>query len=193
MCREDLTITSRWGKQGENWDYVTDLTEAEIEVQVNADKGTSIEYDWENTIYAGHPAYFYEYKNIWGKPQNNHWYNEAVVFRTAEITAGYNAATQRTDAEYVATAAGSYSVGQYLEDIADNIPKEPITKIKYANLDAQLEAEEIEAELVAYVWEKLGAWFTGVSDVETDWDSYLAELEKIGLSRYLELAQEGWN
>jgi len=114
------------------------------------------------------------------------------VFRTAEITAGYNAATLRTDEETVSTAAGSYSVGQYLEDIADNVPKEPITKIKYANLDTQLEAEEIEAELVSYVFEKLGAWFTGTSDVEADWDAYLANLEKIGLSRYLELSQEGW-
>jgi len=53
-------------------------------------------------------------------------------------------------------------------------------------------AEEIEAELVSYVFEKLGAWFTGTSDVEADWDAYLANLEKIGLSRYLELSQEGW-
>lgn len=192
MCREDFTITSRWGKQGENWDYVANLNEEEIEKQASEAAGTTVEYDWENVTFAGYPAYFYEYKNIWGKPQNNHWYNEAVVFRTAEITAGYNAATLRTDEETLSTAAGSYSVGQYLEDIADNVPKEPITRIKYTNLDAQLEAEEIEEELVSYVYEKLGAWFTGMSDVEADWDAYLADLEKIGLSRYLELSQEGW-
>ena len=31
-----------------------------------------------------------------------------------------------------------------------------------------------------YVYEKLASWFTGVSDVEADWDNYLAELETIG-------------
>ena len=24
MCKEEMTITARWGKQGENWDYVDD-------------------------------------------------------------------------------------------------------------------------------------------------------------------------
>jgi len=45
MCREDFTITSRWGKQGENWDYVTNLNEEEIEKQASEAAGSTVEYD----------------------------------------------------------------------------------------------------------------------------------------------------
>ncbi|MBQ7916470.1 MAG: ABC transporter substrate-binding protein [Firmicutes bacterium] len=34
-----------------------------------------------------------------------------------------------------------------------------------------------------------GAWFAGTADVEADWDSYLATLESMGLSRAIELQQ----
>ena len=193
MHKEVFTITNRWGKQGENWDYVANLNEEEIEKMMSEKMGTTIEYDWENYTYAGYPAYIYEFNSIWGKPQNNNWQSVGTNFNAPEYIAGYFAGLQRTDEEYMSSPAGEYTIGEYLEDIKKHIPAEPITTIKYADLDKQAEAEEIESELVSYVFEKLGAWFTGVSDVEADWDSYLAELEKIGLSRYLELAQEGWN
>ena len=87
----------------------------------------------------------------------------------------------------------SYTQGTYLGDILDLIPKEPISQIKYTTIDEQIEAGQIREELRSYVFEKLAAWFTGVSDVEADWDGYLKELEALGLSRYLELSQKGWN
>lgn len=192
MCREDFTITARWGIQGEHWDYVSDLDEAEVESMMSAKKGEEVKYDWENVKYAGYPAYIFEHENIWGQIGNTHWQNVNVAFRTAEVAAGYNAAMQRVDGDAVSTPAGEYTVGQYLEDIAEYIPEEPITKIKYLTLDKQIEAEEIQTELNGYVWEKLASWFIGTTDVEEEWDSYLQELESIGLSRYLELSQEGW-
>lgn len=193
MCREDFTITARWGKQGENWDYITNLDEEAIEAQMSEKTGETVEYDWANTTFAGYPAYIYEFNNIWGKPQNMNWYNENVSMRPAEVDGGYYAALIRVDDASVNTPVGSYLLGDYLEDIADNVPKEPIYKVQYADLDKQMEAEEIEAELKDYVYEKLGSWLTGMSDVEAEWDTYLNELEQIGLSRYLELAQECWN
>ena len=93
---------------------------------------------------------------------------------------------------FLSNPANTYDQGDYLE-VAERIkPKETISKIKYATLDEQVEAEEIASELKSYVYEKMAGWFTGVSDVEADWDAYLAELEVIGLSRYLEIQQAGW-
>ena len=38
----------------------------------------------------------------------------------------------------------------------------------------------------------ISAWFTGTSDVEADWNTYLDKLEEICLSDWLELNQKGW-
>lgn len=192
MCREDFTITARWGEQGVHWDYISDLDETEIEAMMTEKNGEETLYDWENVKFAGYPAYIYEYNNIWGQIGNTHWQNNNVSFRTGEVLGGYNAAMQRTDEASTNMPSGQYTVGQYLSDVVEYIPKEPITKIKYLTLDKQIEAEEIQTELNSYVWEKLSSWCIGSADVEEEWDAYLEELERIGLSRYLELSQEGW-
>ena len=117
----------------------------------------------------------------------------AILTAVYVVAGGYMAAIARADAEFLSNPANTYDQGDYLE-VAERIkPKETISKIKYATLDEQVEAEEIASELKSYVYEKMAGWFTGVSDVEADWDAYLAELEAIGLSRYLELSQKAWN
>lgn len=57
MGRDDLTITTRWGKQGENWDYVEDLK----------DKEEYRDYDFTQT-FAGYPALFLAYNDAYNKP-----------------------------------------------------------------------------------------------------------------------------
>ena len=193
MCREDLTIISRWGKQGENWDYVENLNEEEIEKRLSEAKGEIVELDWENATYGPYKPTFYDFNSAWSKPGNVHWMNNNVAFRTEEVVGGLNAAGVRVDEAYRNNPINQYTTANYLRDIVDLIPKEPISKIKYANPDIQVEAELIQAELEAYVYEKLVSWFVGNADVEADWDNYLAELETIGLSRYLELQNAGYN
>lgn len=194
MCREDFTITSRWGKQGENWDYIADLDEKEIEaLATQNNNGVPVEYDWENARFHGYPSYFYEYNSAWFGVQNVHWRNAAVRFRTGEVTGGFQAAILRFDEEFLSQPMNSgYDATDFMNDVARVMPKEPIGKISYANFDATTEAQEIQAELNEYVYYTLNNWFVGNSDVEADWDAYLEELEVIGLSRYLELAQEKW-
>ena len=67
-----------------------------------------------------------------------------------------------------------------------------ITQIKYPDPETQAESDLIKEELRTYVYEKLSNWCLGVTDVEADWDAYLAELEVIGLSDWLEIQQAGW-
>ena len=191
MCREDFTITNRWGKQGENWDYVENLDEEEIEKMMEEKNGKPVEYDWENAIYGGYEPYIFEFKSTWRVPSNIHWMNETVYFRTGEVAGGYMAALLQFDEQTLNNPANAYTMADYLTDVTDLIPEEPITKINYESLDDSVEAETILQELKSYVYEKLATWFVG-GDVEADWDSYLKDLETIGLSRYLELAQKGW-
>ena len=185
MCREDFTITNRWGKQGENWDYITNLNEEEIEKMVSEKTGTPVEYDWKNMSFFGQPCYFYEFNNIWNQPNNTHWMNNNVCFRTIEVAAGYFAAS---------TAVGSNDEYNYNMSNAyyEAAPKEPISKIKYESAEVQAEANLIRDALKEYVFEKLGAWCLGTSDVDAEWDEYLKTLEEIGLSKWLEIQQAGW-
>ena len=55
------------------------------------------------------------------------------------------------------------------------------------------EAEElstIDTDLRSYANQRLAAWIVGESSVDSDWDAYLAELDKIGLKKWLELNQK---
>lgn len=187
MTREDFVITNRWGKQGENWDYVANLNEEEWEAKKSAELGVEVEYDWVNGEYAGYPALFFETNKAYGQPTNSMWQNAGLSLRTAEVVCGLNAALKRYDEASTGNPANEYSQTDWVTEANSLKPDEVITKITYANAEDTAEAATIEAELVDYVFEKLAAWYTGAADVEAEWDSYLAELEQIGLSRYLEL------
>lgn len=192
MCREDFTISSRWGQQGVHWDYVENLNEEEMEAKLSEATGVEVELDWENAKFAGYPAYFYEMESVWGVEQNYHWYNRAVKLRTGEITGGYYASNQRFDEAFLSDPVNTYILADYLNDVADLIPKEVISNITYPDADSAAEASQLKGALKDYVYEKLTAWFTGTADVDKDWDTYLKTLEEIGLSRYLELSQINW-
>ncbi len=176
MCKQELVITNRWGEQGVNWDYVEDLKK-------NPDFK---DRDFGQT-YAGYPALFLEYNSVWNKPGNANWQNRGVGMGTLEITSGSYAAA--LDPE---NHNSTYWLAQKLDTYIAARPEEGITKVKYTTVDEQIEAETIQNELNEYVFSKLAAWSTRVSDIDAEWDAYLKELEEIGLSRYLELSQKGW-
>lgn len=193
MCREDFTITSRWGEQGVHWDYVENLNEEEMEVLASEREGRTVEYDWENAVYAGYPPLIYQIEDNWGITQNTHWYNKSVKLRTAEITGGFYASGLEFGEDFYNDPVHAYTLADYLTEVEDLIPDEVIGSVKYKDADTSAEASSIRSDLKHYVYEKLVEWFNGTSDVEKDWDSYLKELEDIGLSRFLELTQECWN
>lgn len=174
MGREDFTITSRWGKQGENWDYVKDI------------QGRPEYADRDFTMkFMQYPAYFLEHHGVWNTQQNSNWQNKTPSFRTAEVAAGSFAATMTpgSDNYEMAFKLGSYEAVK---------PKEIITKFPYT-VDEEKEATEIANSLNSYVREKIALWCTGAEDVDKAWDSYLKELENIGLSKYLEITQAAYD
>lgn len=177
MGREDITISSRWGKEGENWNYVEDIK----------DDPEFADLDFSQT-FAGYEAYVYEYNSCWNVLQNNHWMNNNPTFRTGEIAGGYYAASMANAQEGDHNAELAAKLPAY-EAVK---PAEVISKIKYPS-DTQTEATEIENSLISYVREKTALWCTGAADVDAEWEDYLAELEKIGLSTYLELTQEAYD
>jgi putative aldouronate transport system substrate-binding protein len=55
------------------------------------------------------------------------------------------------------------------------------------------ELSVLETEIIGYTKNQLARWISGDGSVNAEWNAYLAELEKIGLARYLELQQKIYN
>ncbi len=66
-----------------------------------------------------------------------------------------------------------------------------------ANLFMSIEAMEqlalIQTDLVSYVETANIEFITGKRDIEKDWDKYLADLEKMGLSKYEQISQQEYD
>ena len=59
--------------------------------------------------------------------------------------------------------------------------------------DVAAEQVELQSSLDTYVNEMIARFTIGDADIETGWDDYLAELDNIGLPRYIELMQEAYD
>ena len=61
------------------------------------------------------------------------------------------------------------------------------------NEDVSVEIVDFESTLTNYVNEMIARFIIGDADINTEWDDYLAELDNIGLPRYIELIQEAYD
>ena len=59
--------------------------------------------------------------------------------------------------------------------------------------DAAAEITDLESALGTYVTEMIARFTVGDADIEAEWNDYLAELDNIGLPRYIELMQEAYD
>lgn len=64
--------------------------------------------------------------------------------------------------------------------------------LKYSNEIAE-ERTMLRTDLVNYLKTTCAQFIAGELDVDKDWDAYLAQLESIGLSRFLEIEQEAYD
>jgi putative aldouronate transport system substrate-binding protein len=51
---------------------------------------------------------------------------------------------------------------------------------------------ELKITLDEYITENVARFITNDLSLESDWDKYLDELEKIGYSRYIEIVNQGY-
>ncbi len=64
---------------------------------------------------------------------------------------------------------------------------ENIVPTGWPNLDNAEELSELQTAIKDYVSQCQAKWVSGQSDINADWDGYLAQLDKLGLQRLLEL------
>jgi putative aldouronate transport system substrate-binding protein len=125
--------------------------------------------------------------SVWGNPQNKLWGDVGPGYRSLESHMRYakykksdGAASQAPDSDPV-----------YFQLYVSHYPKEYITQLSYTIDELELIAT-IKTTIDSYVYETAIAFVTGNKPL-TQWDDYLAELEKMGLQKYIDATQNAYN
>lgn len=86
----------------------------------------------------------------------------------------------------------AWRLGLMKDVMVPDMQAENIYPRVFFSLDELDRLSKIEADLIPYVHRKKAEWITN-GNVETEWEEYLAELERYGLSELLEIKQAGYD
>lgn len=161
---QNVNLDNIMGNQGVEWRYAE-----EGELGING----------EPALWANLPAFT-------GIQQNVSWYQTVANFRSAEWRLGQVGA----DEELYLLRAGMesrlydsttlYTPYKATDVVPNNL---------YISADDNDEYSDIKTALYEYMYECTANFIVGNMSIENDWDNYIAELDRIGLDRYLELVQ----
>jgi putative aldouronate transport system substrate-binding protein len=136
--------------------------------------------------YLNTPAFFEQINMIWGVPQNKHWSSE---FAQIYIESENGFAAWKDDGSWIASRYKMYQK-IFINDGKD--APEKVDKIIYTR-EEEDSIREIRTTINSYREECLALFCTGAMNLDRDWNTYLAELDKMGLKRYLDVAQKAYS
>jgi putative aldouronate transport system substrate-binding protein len=121
---------------------------------------------------------------IWGAVQNKHWFHAVGI-----IPYGV------TDGQVVDENNPMLVARWHYAAMPDYIGKEAPNRVDLLRftLDEAEEIRDLRNTVNTYVKESLALFSVGDKDVERDWDAYLRDLDNMGLKRYLEISQSGYD
>lgn len=161
-----------WGKEGEAWRVAE-------EGEVGLDGVT--------------PALFKTLIPFDEQAQNEHWSWLGIEYCDNELWNGYNVTTPDMDlysAEGFEKLLWTETETKYEPYRATEYSEIPPLRLE---MTANDELVLLEVQLENYIDSCRANFVTGDLSLDDDWDTYLAELENLGLSRYLELKQEAYD
>jgi len=178
MCSEEISLMTRYGKQGENWDYWEN-----VQMENKEDYGATFE-GYDISILAEYPKIFWADTN----PQTVCYMEIGPMVRDkySNIARAINR-NPATEEERIRTLAEDITSESIME--AENYRPEAV--FDYGPLSTEeIEATaDIAATLKSYVDESINAFLSGDKDIDAEWDAYIAELEKIGYKTMLDVYQ----
>ena len=164
---EEVGLRARYGIEGEHWHRP-----GPDDVGEYADAG--FEPMWIEDV------------NIWSVAQNAHWRNNAPMIYY-KLTQG---GVKNPDPTFF---------GNYITEIVTKLgngylPQEGtyVGNIIY-NEEELLRITEVKTTLNTYVNESKARFITGDLNLQTDWDAYLKELDRIGVQEFLEISQAAYD
>lgn len=165
MCGEELSIWTRWGREGEEWENPAD--------------GDKSVYDD-----VGYPAIIKVTSTAWGTMQNI-WWGQIGPYIVDLL---YPAGQVATGSPFDHNAPIGRSIGPAIEYANRN----PIVGIVY-NEQEQEVMTELHSTILTYVKESFTRFAMGDLSLDSDWDSYLAEFDKMGLEDVIAATQSAYD
>ena len=133
------------------------------------------------------------YVQLKERPSEQNWNWNCYGAGVPENYIGWEKGANLYEGAYdITTAEDGWKV-EYLQTVNDPkyLPK-TLPVLNYSN-EEKTEILKIQSGVLYCVNTFLEECITGVRDVETSWDAYLAELETLGLSKWLEIAQQAYD
>jgi len=189
MQRPDMMLSSRHGEEGVNWVFWEDLTDDMLPEGYTKDMYGLI---YETT---DEPLWIC-LDDLWqtSTPQNAyyegvgpaHGYIHGEKYCAKLISADDEVG--QLQIELLKKQTQAYADG------TNYIPEDMVTawKIKLTG-DEEAAIVDAKVALSNYVTESIGAFLTGEWDIDTYWDTYLAELDKIGVNEVLDSYQKAYD
>ncbi len=176
MCSEELSIAQRWGAHGVDWDYVTDIEDFDPELyspQVAGAEMLFVPYDDDN---------------FWGGTavNNGSWRNQGATIRPAYIAHGRTGSAE-SNTEYYEHF--KESIALYYESGLQN--PNHVGRINLSAEESELIAEQ-KVLLDDYVASMTSQFLAGVLDIDDQWDTYLQEIEKLGVTKIIEVYKDAY-
>lgn len=182
MCSEEMSITNRYGKQGENWDYWE-----------NAKVDDKSQY---TVAFPGYDIYFIAYDDAGFfssmTKQNVSYIQQGPCMLGAYALNAMATIQTATTEEEELTLEFENRKNTAIMDCLNYAPEEVVSNLPMTDEETE-ECADIKASLNTYFNEITCQFLIGEKDIDSEWDNYLAELEKIGYKKLLETYQTAYD
>ena len=167
MLSEEASLFTRYGEKGKDW---REAKEGDVAMFANIGLEARLV-----------PLIPY------GQPTDAHWQAASPQFRFPEIADGMAIA-----AEKVGQVDGEKVKADAITAYYGKAPKKIVEKQLFT-LEESEEFADLNTQITACVTPTIAAFITGEKDIDKEWDAFQAELKKLGVDRYLELSQAGYD
>ena len=161
---EEVFLRARFGVEGEHW---------------------SRPQEGDVTAYEGYEPMYRQDVNIWTLTQNAHWRNTLLCTRTRRARAASTARRSRGGTN--PSPMPSTHMSPAILRRGTFVPTLAFTE------DELNQISEIRATLTTYVQECKVRFITRDMDIDTEWDSYVEELQRIGVEQFVEVCQQAYD
>lgn len=124
----------------------------------------------------------------YGQLTNNHWFETGPEYLSAQFRLCESFDRQNI-ASYFSFILEDETIRNYFPYAAD--PEIVVPRITLSEEDAA-ESGELWSGIDSFANQMFAQFVTGQADLDADWDSYLQQLDELGLPRYLELRQAAY-
>ena len=182
LCSEEMSITNRFGKRGENWDY---WDEAKVE-----DKSAY------SPAFPGYDIYFIAYDDVGFfssmTQQNVSYIQQGPWIQGAYALNAMATMQNATTPEEELKVKFENRKNTAIMDCMKYIPDEVAVNLPMTAEEME-ESADIKTALDTYFNEITCQFLIGEKDIDSEWNNYLAELEKIGYPKLLEIYQTAYD